>query len=576
MQKIGKEVKIGLAVIGVLVAAFGFILVRRLSRPDDLPAPAASAKSSTTPAMNKPLASQDQPTVVSATENNRQADSSADAGPTSHSLFTSGRMAPNDSADASTEPRGSFMPANSAVGGNSTGDGGTKPASDIAASGSEKPPEPEHSMFTAHTSDAPSDASNGHSAFGSPPASSDPFRRKFGDMAPAAATASTSSAATPHHDTLASPSPSATASNAAADGHSSAQPTAASPSSAGSTVPPTAAPAAPVPSGVAQSAPSQSAVSPADPFQRSTAPADATSKLTAESAQSPTAPATSASVPPPPAAAPSEANPLRNPQDQLATSAAAPSATSPSNSVGGPANGANSDAAPSRFSSSDVAPPPVTASAINVPSQYANQQPDSSRAMPPSAAPTTDPTTTPLATSQPPATPAASQNAAPATDASHKPGQYVVQADDNYWTVSEKVYGTGGYFKAIYEHNRRQHSQSDHLQVGDVLDVPDVATLEQMYPDLCPKSSHDAQGASVSSASAPPGTRVYTVADGDTLYEIARRELGRANRWGEIYQLNRDQLGSDFGYLRPGTQLVIPSDSASASIARDPNGAMQR
>ncbi|HKD36822.1 MAG TPA: hypothetical protein VKB78_08470, partial [Pirellulales bacterium] len=35
MQKIGKEVKIGLAVIGVLLVAFGYVLVKRLSRPGD-------------------------------------------------------------------------------------------------------------------------------------------------------------------------------------------------------------------------------------------------------------------------------------------------------------------------------------------------------------------------------------------------------------------------------------------------------------------------------------------------------------------------------------------------------------
>jgi nucleoid-associated protein YgaU len=156
-----------------------------------------------------------------------------------------------------------------------------------------------------------------------------------------------------------------------------------------------------------------------------------------------------------------------------------------------------------------------------------------------------------------------------------------VQPNDNYWTVSEKVYGTGGYFKAIYEHNRRQHAQSDRLQVGDALDVPEVAVLQQMYPDLCPKlggaaGSPPATSSAAAAAPTPSGTRFYTVADGDTLYEIARRQLGQPSRWGEIYQLNHDQLGNDFGYLHPGTQLLIPSDASGTAVAHEPTGTLQR
>jgi hypothetical protein len=57
--------------------------------------------------------------------------------------------------------------------------------------------------------------------------------------------------------------------------------------------------------------------------------------------------------------------------------------------------------------------------------------------------------------------------------------------------------------------------------------------------------------------------RMYTVTDGDTLFEIARHELGKPSRWAEIYQLNRDVLGEDFDYLRPGTQLILPADAGS-------------
>ncbi len=55
------------------------------------------------------------------------------------------------------------------------------------------------------------------------------------------------------------------------------------------------------------------------------------------------------------------------------------------------------------------------------------------------------------------------------------------------------------------------------------------------------------------------GGRTYEVQEGDTLFDIARNELGKASRWAEIYDLNRDALGKDFDYLTPGMQLVLPT-----------------
>jgi nucleoid-associated protein YgaU len=60
------------------------------------------------------------------------------------------------------------------------------------------------------------------------------------------------------------------------------------------------------------------------------------------------------------------------------------------------------------------------------------------------------------------------------------------------------------------------------------------------------------------------------------LFNIARYELGKASRWAEIYELNRDVLGKDFNYLAPGTQLTLPDGEKSDVIAQPPRDTYRR
>jgi len=151
-------------------------------------------------------------------------------------------------------------------------------------------------------------------------------------------------------------------------------------------------------------------------------------------------------------------------------------------------------------------------------------------------------------------------------------GQYVVQPGDTLWSISEKVYGTGGYFKAIAAHNRDDLPRSDELTVGSPIAVPPAEELERDYPSLCPKQRKSAlvqPGAAPAAAPAPrSGKDVYIVAEGDTLFDIARYELGKASRWAEIYELNRATLGEDFDFLRPGTELVMPARERGSEVSR--------
>lgn len=160
-------------------------------------------------------------------------------------------------------------------------------------------------------------------------------------------------------------------------------------------------------------------------------------------------------------------------------------------------------------------------------------------------------------------------------------GKYEVQPNDSYWTISEQLYGSGAYFKALAEHNRGNGKSEEQLQPGTLISAPSVAELEKSYPDLCPKASRreavQTQNQSrTSPVSARRTGRTYTVAEGDTLFNIARYELGKASRWVEIYELNRDVLGKDFNYLTPGTQLAMPDGEKGNVTAQRPGSTLGR
>ena len=163
-------------------------------------------------------------------------------------------------------------------------------------------------------------------------------------------------------------------------------------------------------------------------------------------------------------------------------------------------------------------------------------------------------------------------------------GKYEVQPNDSYWTISERLYGTGAYFKALAQQNRGKGAGEDRLQPGELILAPTVAELEKSYPDLCPKPSRrealqsqsQSRASTVSARNQYRGGRTYTVAEGDTLFNIARYELGKASRWAEIYDLNRDVLGKDFNYLTPGIQLALPEGEKSDVIAQPPGNVYRR
>jgi len=122
--------------------------------------------------------------------------------------------------------------------------------------------------------------------------------------------------------------------------------------------------------------------------------------------------------------------------------------------------------------------------------------------------------------------------------------------------------------------NRAIVADENNLTPGLVISTPPIGQLEKTYPSLCPNPSRreTLQNRSFLASEQGSGSfgsgKTYTVAEGDTLFTIARYELGKASRWAEIYELNQDVLGKDFNYLRPGMRLRLPGGEKSDVLTR--------
>jgi len=53
-------------------------------------------------------------------------------------------------------------------------------------------------------------------------------------------------------------------------------------------------------------------------------------------------------------------------------------------------------------------------------------------------------------------------------------------------------------------------------------------------------------------------TGTFRVRRGESLWRIARRQLGSGHKWRALYEANKDRIGGDPDYIKPGTRLILP------------------
>lgn len=132
-----------------------------------------------------------------------------------------------------------------------------------------------------------------------------------------------------------------------------------------------------------------------------------------------------------------------------------------------------------------------------------------------------------------------------------------VQDKETLWSIAAKYYGDGKLYKELAAFNKGRVGDGGTVHPGVTLLIPTKSALlggpanpsaTPGTPSVTPKTEP---------AKKPAGTREYTVKSGDTLGDIAKKELGSAKRWREIVDLNKDVI-SDPDNVAAGTKIKLP------------------
>lgn len=129
--------------------------------------------------------------------------------------------------------------------------------------------------------------------------------------------------------------------------------------------------------------------------------------------------------------------------------------------------------------------------------------------------------------------------------------EYTVKKGQTLSDVAGELLGDRGKWRQLYEQNKDRLPSPDQIRAGMKLVYEQVEANQSK-----PASASRTPAATALPASAPRSDQGgYRVAKGDTLYSIAKKELGSGGRWKEIASLN----GLDNGQVKVGQRLKMPS-----------------
>lgn len=169
------------------------------------------------------------------------------------------------------------------------------------------------------------------------------------------------------------------------------------------------------------------------------------------------------------------------------------------------------------------------------------------QALPPELAGMFEPVDAPIVVRQVP-TRTADPTPSPATPPQRT---HLVKDDESLWEIAEQYYRDGTQWKKLAAANPQAVNSKGHVRAGVTLTIPDTRAAP-------PPEARQATAPPPREQPAAGMRRTYTVQRGDTLSEIAMRELGSARRTREILDLNRDRI-DEADQIRVGMVLRLPA-----------------
>lgn len=127
-----------------------------------------------------------------------------------------------------------------------------------------------------------------------------------------------------------------------------------------------------------------------------------------------------------------------------------------------------------------------------------------------------------------------------------------VQPGDTLATLAQSYYGNSKYATFLLESNPEVKDPA-RLGVGTTVKIP---PKPEGNPPEAPRTVRGTKEPSATDAA--PGGRTYRVQAGDSFYSIAKKELGDANRWKELFALNKQAVKGDATNLQIGQIVKLP------------------
>lgn len=169
-------------------------------------------------------------------------------------------------------------------------------------------------------------------------------------------------------------------------------------------------------------------------------------------------------------------------------------------------------------------------------------------------------------------TPAVANAQPAATPPTEPTKEHIIEIGDNFSLLAVKYYGNGKYANLIAKANPDKDPKR--LKLGSKIKIPPApvaAVASATPPVIATPAATTAQP--LTAVTAPkkvaeppppvPADRAYKVQPGESWNDLGKKFLGDAQRWPELYELNKERVPRNPRNLRPGVTIEVPATKPS-------------